>query len=287
MAAYILDGRKVAEKIKRSLKRDIESSFAVGKIKLAALQMKQSASSSVYLNAQKKMAAYLGIRYHVKELAASASQGDAEKEIDRLNSDDSVTGIIIQTPLPKNIYTGKLFPRIAPGKDVEGLNSFNIGTIAYEKWTVAPCTASACLALIDSTGVKLKGKEAVIVGHSAIVGKPLSLMLLSRLATTTVCHVGTYERGLLEAHVRKAEVLVVAVGKSGLIKGDWIRKGAIVIDVGINKNGDKITGDVDFEGAKKRAAYITPVPGGVGPVTTVMLMKNLVSLYKRRRGHIR
>lgn len=284
MTARILDGREVAEKIKRSLKRDIESLSAAGKIKLVALRMKQSASSSVYLNAQKRMAAYLGIGYYVKELLVSCSQDGAEKEIDRLNNDNSVTGIIVQAPFPKNIYTGKLFSRIAPDKDAEGLNSFNIGTIAYEKWTVAPCAASACLALIDSTGVKLKGKEAVIVGHSAIVGKPLSLMLLSRLATTTVCHVGTYERGLLEAHVRKAEVLIVAVGKSGLIKGGWIKKGAIVIDVGINKSGDKITGDVDFEGAKKRAAYITPVPGGVGPVTTVMLMKNLVSLYKRQRG---
>jgi methylenetetrahydrofolate dehydrogenase (NADP+) / methenyltetrahydrofolate cyclohydrolase len=236
----------------------------------------------VYLNAQKKMACELGIECCIKELPLSISQRGVEREISRLNDDDSVTGIIIHTPVPKNIDIEILISQIAPQKDAEGLNPSNIGRLAYEKWTVAPCTASACMALIDSSGVKLNGKEAVIVGHSAIVGKPLSMMLLSRLATTTVCHIGTYERGLLEEHVKKAEVLIVAVGKSRLIKGNWIKKGAIVIDVGINKNGDEITGDVDYDAASKRAAYITPVPGGVGPVTTVMLMKNLVELYKAR-----
>lgn len=284
MASRVLDGKKMADEIRKSLERDIESLSAHGKIKLVALEIGKDSSSKVYLNAQKNLAGGLGIEYLVKDLEQLSSQEDIEKEISRLNGDDSVTGIIIQAPVPKSIKIERLFAKIAPHKDAEGLNPSNIGSLAYEKWNVAPCTASACLALIDSTGVTLKGKEVVIVGHSAIVGKPLSLMLLARLATTTVCHIGTYERGLLEEHVKKAEVLVVAVGKSRLIKGSWVKKGAIVIDVGINKVGDKITGDVDFDGAKRRAAYITPVPGGVGPVTTVMLMKNLVELYKQRKS---
>ena len=281
MVSRILDGKKIADRIKQCLKRGIDSLSAKGKIKLVAIQIGTNPSSIVYLNAQKKLAGELGIKYHIRELSPSISQDEAEKEIARLNEDDSVTGIIVETPVPKNIKIEKLISRIAPHKDAEGLNPANIGKLAYEKWTVAPCTASACMEMIDSAGVKLKGKEVVIVGNSAVVGKPLSMMLLARLATTTVCHIGTYERGLLEEHIKKAEVLIVAVGKSRLIKGSWIKKGAVVIDVGINKNGNKITGDVDFDGAKKRAAYITPVPGGVGPVTTVMLMKNLVELYKR------
>lgn len=284
MAAHILDGRKMADDIKQSLKRDIGSLSLTGKIKLAVVRIGANSSAEVYSNAQRRLADELGIEYSIKELSSSVSQNEAEEAVLRLNHDDSVTGIVIQTPVPKNMNAEKLFSRIDPQKDAEGLNPCNIGKIAYEKWTVAPCTASACLALIDSTDVKLKGKEVVIIGHSAIVGKPLAMMLLARLATVTVCHIGTYERKLLEDHVKSAEVLVVAVGKSRLINGKWIKKGAIVVDVGINKNGDKITGDVDFESAEKQASYITPVPGGVGPVTIVMLMKNLVELYKAKRN---
>jgi len=145
---------------------------------------------------------------------------------------------------------------------------------------MAPCTASACMELIKSTGIKLYGAEAVIVGHSEIVGKPLSLMLLKEFATTSVCHIGTGERGLVPAHVKGAEILVVAVGKAGLIKGEWVKEGAIVIDVGINKVGDKLVGDVGFDEAEKRASYITPVPGGVGPLTVTMLMRNIVEAFK-------
>lgn len=284
MAAKVLDGRKMAGDIKKGLKSDVDLLSASGRIKLAAVRIGKDPSAGVYLNAQRRLADEIGIELSVKELPSSASQDEAEAEISHLNRDNSVTGIIIQLPVPEKIDAERLFSQIDPLKDAEVLNPCNIGRISYEKWTVAPCTASACLALIDSTGVELRGKEAVIVGHSAAVGKPLAMMLLSRLATTTVCHIGTYERKLLEEHVKRAEVLIVAVGKSRLIKGSWVKNGAIVIDVGINKDGDRITGDVDFESAKERASYITPVPGGVGPVTTVMLMKNLVELYKTNKG---
>lgn len=283
MGAQLLDGKNIAEKLKESLRKEIGSLSASGAIRLAALAIEGDPSSEVYINAQKKIAGSLGIEYSVIKYPASASQEAVEKEIAALNNDDSVTGIIVQMPLPKNIKADRLFSKIRPEKDAEGLNPCNIGDLAYDRWSVAPCTANACMHILESTGVKLAGKEVTIVGHSAIVGKPLSLMLLSKLATTTVCHIGTYERGLLEEHVKRAEILVVAVGKSGLIKGGWIKKGAVVIDVGINAKDGKITGDVEFDEAFDRAAYITPVPGGVGPVTTVMLMKNLVELYKAQR----
>jgi methylenetetrahydrofolate dehydrogenase (NADP+)/methenyltetrahydrofolate cyclohydrolase len=284
MNAIIIDGKKAADKIKKSLKREISAlSRKGGTLKLVALQVGRNPSSGIYAKAQMKLASEIGVKYHIRTLPAGTSQKKAEREIDKLNKNRAVTGIIIQAPAPKHINLARLFAKIAPDKDAEGLSPVNMGRLTYGDWAVAPCTASACMTLIDSTGVNLRGKEVVIVGHSEIVGKPLSLMLLSRMATTTVCHIGTYEKGMLGGHLRRAQVLVVSVGKSHLIKASWIRRGAIVIDVGINRHKGKITGDVDFNRAVKKAAYITPVPGGVGPVTTIMLMKNLAALCKMQR----
>jgi len=182
--------------------------------------------------------------------------------------------------VPKGIDAKRLVNIIRPEKDAEGMHPENLGRILLGDYNIGPCTAMAVMALLESTGVKLYGKEAVVVGHSEIVGKPLSLMLLNKFATTTVCHIATGERGVLCEHVKRGEVLVVAVGKAALIKGGWIKEGAIVVDVGINKVGDKIVGDVEFEGASQRASYITPVPGGVGPLTTTILMRNTVELFK-------
>ena len=207
--------------------------------------------------------------------------------IDKINpgydwvfEDDSVTAIILQLPVPKDIDAKKLVDLISPSKDAEGMTPENLGRILLGDYKIAPCTAMAVMELLESTKVNLYGKEVVIVGHSEIVGKPLSLMLLNKFATTTVCHIATGERGVLSEHVKRAEILIVAVGKAQIIKGDWIKDGAIVIDVGINRIGDKILGDVEFETALKRASYITPVPGGVGPLTTMILMKNTVELFK-------
>ena len=284
--ATIIDGKEIANEIKKSVKRDIKNITRQKRVlELAALQIGRNSSSQIYLNTQMRLANELGIKYYLKTLPRKTSQRKAEREIAKLNRDDAITGIIISTPTPKHIDLAKLFAKIAPNKDVEGLNPVSMGKLIYKDWVVAPCTARACMALIGSTGISLRGKEVVIVGHSEIVGKPLSLMLLSKMATTTVCHIGTYEKGLLKNHVKRAEVLIVSVGKSHLIKGDWIRKGAVIIDVGINRYRGTITGDVDFKGAVKRASYITPVPGGVGPVTTITLMKNLVALYKDAKGY--
>jgi methylenetetrahydrofolate dehydrogenase (NADP+)/methenyltetrahydrofolate cyclohydrolase len=184
--------------------------------------------------------------------------------------------MIIQMPLPQQIDYKKISQFILPEKDAEGMHPANIGKIVFGKARILPCTPAAVMELLNSTGIDLYGKEAVVVGHSEIVGKPLCLLLLEKFATVTVCHIGTSKAGKLEEHVRKAEILIVAVGKAGLIKGEWVKDGAIVIDVGINRVADKIVGDVEFEGAEKHASYITPVPGGVGPLTVTMLMRNLV-----------
>lgn len=282
MACRLLDGKKIAKEIEDSLRMEIALLSARGKMKLAALAIGDNPSSDMYMSAQRRTSASLGIEYSIKKYPAFVKQGELEKDIENLNKDSSVTGIMVQAPVPKTVKIEQLIRIIDPKKDAEGLNPVNMGKIASENWRIAPCAASACFYLIEYSGVKMQGKETVIVGHSSIAGKPLALMMLSRLATVTVCHIGTYERGLLEKHVRRAEILVSAAGKSALIKGRWIRKGAIVIDVGINAKNGKITGDVEFEEAKKRAACITPVPGGVGPVTTIMLMKNLLELYKQR-----
>ncbi|MFA5500758.1 MAG: bifunctional 5,10-methylenetetrahydrofolate dehydrogenase/5,10-methenyltetrahydrofolate cyclohydrolase, partial [Candidatus Omnitrophota bacterium] len=167
-----------------------------------------------------------------------------------------------------------------PEKDAEGMHPENLGRILLGQYKIGPCTAMAVMELLEASKIDLYGKEAVIVGHSEIVGKPLALMLLNKFATTTVCHIATGERGALADHVKRAEVLIVAVGKAGIVKGEWVKEGAVVIDVGINKVADKIVGDVEFEEASARAAFITPVPGGVGPLTTTILMRNVVELFR-------
>jgi methylenetetrahydrofolate dehydrogenase (NADP+)/methenyltetrahydrofolate cyclohydrolase len=207
-----------------------------------------------------------------------------EKTVRALNKDSSVTAVIIQQPLPEHLNSRKIVDLIDPFKDAEGVNPCNLGTLFYGDNVISPCTAAAVMELVLSTGVDLYGKEAVVVGHSRIVGKPLSLMLLNKMATVTVCHVATSDKGVLKDHIGRAEVLIVAVGKPHVIKGDWVREGAVVIDVGINKLGNDIVGDVEFDIASKRASFITPVPGGVGPLTTAMLMRNVIELHKIKLG---
>jgi methylenetetrahydrofolate dehydrogenase (NADP+)/methenyltetrahydrofolate cyclohydrolase len=282
MPAKLLEGKVIAEGLKARIKADVDILKAKhGRApKLLALQIGENASSAVYVKAQKKVAETVGIDYELKVLPDSTSQAEAENLINDLNKDSTVTAMILQLPVPKGVDAKKLSTMIAPAKDAEGMHPENLGRILLGNYKIGPCTAMAVMEIIESTGEKLYGKEAVIVGHSEIVGKPLALMLLNKFATTTVCHIATGERGVLPDHVKRAEVLVVAVGKAGIVKGDWIKEGAIVIDVGINKVGDKILGDVEFEGASARASYITPVPGGVGPITTTILMRNTIELFK-------
>ncbi|MFH1995718.1 MAG: bifunctional 5,10-methylenetetrahydrofolate dehydrogenase/5,10-methenyltetrahydrofolate cyclohydrolase [Candidatus Omnitrophota bacterium] len=278
MSAKLLEGKVLAAGIKESIKKEIESFKR--RPKLVALQIGENAASAVYIKSQKRRAEEVGIEYELRTLPAGSTQGECESEIQKINDDASVNAIILQLPVPQGIDHRKLIVAIDPVKDAEGMHPENLGQVVLGQWRIAPCTASACLALIESAGEKLYGKEAVIVGHSEIVGKPISLMLLSKFATVSVCHIATGERGLIPDHVKRAEVLVVAVGKAGLIKGEWVKEGAIVIDVGINRIEGKIVGDIEFEAASRKASYITPVPGGVGPLTAAMLMKNTLEAYK-------
>jgi len=281
MAANLLAGKEVAEKIKQTVKEDLALLKARGMTpKLVALQVGENPSSQVYLNAQKKNCTALGIEHQVNTLQSDISEHHLIKQLIQLNEDKTVTGIIIQMPLPEGFDTRKIQSLINPVKDVEGMNPANMGWIVYGRARLAPCTALAVKTLIEYTGVELYGKEVVMVGHSEIVGKPVGLFLVDKFATISICHIGTSKAGHLEEHVRRAEILVVAVGKANLIPGSWIKEGAIVIDVGINRVGDRIVGDVEFDAAKERAAWITPVPGGVGPVTTAMLLKNVVEAAK-------
>ena len=282
MSATFLNGKEIAAGLKAKISLEVEALKAKHKKtpKLAALQIGDNASSAVYVKAQETAAEALGIDYELKVAPDTISQAGAENLIKEMNKDDSVTAIILQLPVPKGIDGKRLINLISPSKDAESITPENLGKIVSGQYSIAPCTAMAVMELLASAKVDLYGKEAVVVGHSEIVGKPLALMLLNKFVTTTVCHIATGERGVLPEHVKRAEILIAAVGKPGIIKGDWIRDGAIVIDVGINRVGGKILGDVEFEAASKRASYITPVPGGVGPLTTTMLMRNTVELFK-------
>ena len=282
MGAKILEGKSIAGKIKESLKKEIESlkQKTSSSPKLVSIQVGENAASAVYIKSQKKNAENLGIEYELKTLDIKIKENALVEEIKKLNQDKSVSGIIVQLPLPKGIDHRLVMSSVSPGKDAEGMHPENLGHVLLGDAKLAPCTACAAMELIESTGVELYGKEAVVVGHSEIVGKPLNMLLLNKFVTTTVCHIATGERGVLPEHVRKAEILIVAVGKAELVKGDWIKEGAIVIDVGINRVGDKLVGDIEFEKAKEKAAFITPVPGGVGPLTVTMLMRNVVNAFK-------
>ncbi|MCK4326360.1 bifunctional 5,10-methylenetetrahydrofolate dehydrogenase/5,10-methenyltetrahydrofolate cyclohydrolase, partial [bacterium] len=288
MAAKLLDGEALAGKIKEGLKKEIEELKGRGIIpSLAAVQVGENPASRVYIRNQRKSTEEMGIDYQLHELPDTTSEEKLLQFIEKLNEDAKVTGIILQMPVPQQINSRKVQTAISPSKDVEGMNPVNMGMLIYGQAKVAPCTARGAMELLRSSGVELKGKEVTVVGHSEIVGKPITLMLLESLMespTPTVCHIATKD---LAEHTKKADILIVAVGKAGLIKGDMIKEGAIVIDIGINrvpvldekgnpvlnekgKPKKKTVGDVVFEEAVQRVSYISPVPGGVGPLTTAM-----------------
>jgi methylenetetrahydrofolate dehydrogenase (NADP+)/methenyltetrahydrofolate cyclohydrolase len=292
----IIDGRTIAETINQELKKEI---LALKKnegrnLKLVSLQVGENGGIESYLRSQKKAASKIGIELEIVKLDDSAGCSELLVKIKQLNEDDMTDAIILQRPLPEKIEaeekTGGLAfeQRIRADKDAEGLHLENLGRLFYDGEgnkvsmnKIAPCTAQAVMEIIKSTGIKLYGKEATIIGHSKIIGKPLSLMLLNKYVTTTVCHIATKD---IKTHVEAADILISAVGKPGLIKGSWVKEGALVIDVGTSRVGNHIKGDVEFEEARKRASYITPVPGGVGPLTTAMLMKNVIKLHRHNNN---
>lgn len=282
MAAQILDGLKLANTIKDQLREEVQhlknNSGAVPV--LVNVMTGMDSRAATYAQAQKRVAAYIGIRYELAQLPLHISQQEFMDHIYQLNEDKNIHGIMIHKPVPHQINYRQVANCVDTLKDLEGINVKNVGRMLLGESKLIPCTPAAVMAHLKAAKIPLRGKEVVMIGHSEIVGKPLSLLLLQEFATVTICHIATSEARRLEEHVNRAEILIVAVGKAGLVPGEWIRPGAVVIDVGINQVGEKIIGDVVFETAQKRASLITPVPGGVGPVTVVMLMKNGIEAFK-------
>ena len=272
-----IDGAGLAATIRRDVTAGVVALAAKGKsVHLTAILCGATAAGELYAERQRQACQAVGIQYQLRTLPANATQEDVATVIQSLNHDPSVTGIMLHLPLPAQLDTTDLQYQIDPIKDVEGVNPANIGYVVYGHTLIAPCTALAVIELIKSTGIALRGAEAVVVGASEIAGKPIALLLAEQMATITLCHIATRDLGF---HTRRAEVLVVAVGKPGLIRGDDVKEGAVIIDVGINRitlpDGTKKTvGDVDAESVYPKVARLTPVPNGVGPMTVAMLLKN-------------
>ena len=282
MSARILDGKKIAQELRAEIKQRVDRRLASGKRPpgLAVLKVGNEAASEVYVRHKREACAEAGFISFDYDLPVDISQEKILSHIDQLNTDPAVDGILVQLPLPKHIDQTIIIESISPSKDVDGFHPYNIGRLAQRIPRLRPCTPFGVMRLLQTTGEALEGKEAVVVGASNIVGRPMSLELLLAGCTVTTCH--RYTRDLA-GHVARADVLVVAVGKPGMIKGDWIKPGAIVIDVGINRLADgKLVGDVEFDTAKQRAGWITPVPGGVGPMTVATLLLNTLEAAEYR-----
>ncbi len=270
MSVDILDGRETASKIRARL-RAARESLGDRPVNLYSIEVGENPAAEVYLRNQKRAARDVGIELIERRLPATADTGAILEVVHALNEDPDATGIIVQRPLPLGVEARDVQGAIDPHKDVEGMTPMNMGSVLYREPRLAPCTASAAIYMIQRSGVDFEGAEAVVVGHSEIVGKPIAMFLLHRLSTVTVCHIGTRN---LKHHTRRADILVVAVGKPKLVTGDMIKPGAVVIDIGINSTKDGLVGDVDYASALEVAGAITPVPGGVGPITVAMLMRN-------------
>ena len=274
MGAQILDGKAMADSLVAAVHRKVAERVAQGKRcpGLAVILVGDDAASAVYVRNKKRACERAGVMSVSHDLPTSTTQGEVLALIDTLNADDTIDGILVQLPLPAHIDAETVIERIRPDKDVDGFHPYNIGRLAVKMPTLRPSTPRGIMTMLRATGKELRGKHAVMVGASNIVGRPMSLELLLAGCTVTICHSATRD---LESFVRAAEVLVVGVGRPRMIPGDWIREGAIVIDVGINRLPDgKLVGDVDFDSALARAGWITPVPGGVGPMTVATLLEN-------------
>ena len=277
MSARIIDGTALADALRREAAAGVSELTARGHaVRLVAVIVGTTPAGELYAERQGQACRAVGIDYQLMVFPADIPQRELKREIRRLNADPAVTGIMMHLPLPPHLDAPRLQYEIDVVKDVEGVNPANIGYVVYGHTLIAPCTAAGVIELIASTGVPLRGAEAVVVGASEIVGKPVALLLAERMATVTVCHIATRD---LAAHTRRADVLVVAAGKPRLITVNHVKPGAVVIDVGINRvdgpDGTRRTvGDVDFDGVKVFAGHLTPVPGGVGPMTVAMLLRN-------------
>jgi methylenetetrahydrofolate dehydrogenase (NADP+) / methenyltetrahydrofolate cyclohydrolase len=274
MAAQIIDGKAVAQCTRQQVALRVQQRLAAGKRApgLAVVLVGMDAASQVYVGSKRKACEEVGFESFSYDLPSSTTQQELFDLIDTLNADSKVDGILVQLPLPAGLDASAILERINPLKDVDGFHPYNIGRLAQRMPALRPCTPKGIIKLLQSTGIQIRGMDAVVVGASNIVGRPMALELLLAGCTTTVCHKFTKQ---LEQHVRRADLVVVAVGKPEFIPGDWIKPGALVIDVGINRlESGKLVGDVEFDKAKEHARFITPVPGGVGPMTVACLIEN-------------
>ena len=284
MTAKIIDGKKISAEVRKEVKSAVEKRLAQNKRPpgLAVILVGSDPASQVYVGHKRKACDEIGIYSRSYDLPTETTQNELITLIDKLNCDEKIDGILVQLPLPKQLDASLVIERINPDKDVDGFHPVNVGRLALRIPGLRPCTPFGIMRLLESTGEKMPyGKHAVVVGASNIVGRPMMLELLLAGATVTVCHRFTKNTAEL---VATADIVVVAVGKPGLIKGEWIKPGATVIDVGVNRlDNGKLIGDVEFEPAAERAAWITPVPGGVGPMTVAMLMKNTLTACEKHQ----
>ncbi len=277
--AEILDGKVLAKKIKEDLKKEVEELKQNGIFpKLAVIMVGNDSASKVYVRNKSIACEEVGIEYEEYLLNEDTTMEELLELINKLNQDKSVNGILLQSPIPRGLDINEAFKTIAPEKDVDGFNPYNVGKLCLGQDAFVSCTPYGIIKLLEEYGIDIEGKDAVVVGRSNIVGKPMMQCLLNKNATVTICHSKTIK---LERVTKKADILVVAIGKPNFITKDMVKEGAIVVDVGINRGEDgKLCGDVDFEEVSEVASYITPVPGGVGPMTIAMLMHNIVKAAK-------
>lgn len=274
MTAQLIDGKAIAASTREAVRQSVEQRLAnnLRRPGLAVILVGENPASEVYVRNKRRACEEAGILSRSHDLPATTSQSELLGLIDELNDDPVIDGILVQLPLPDHIDAETVIERIRPDKDVDGFHPYNVGRLALRIPVLRPCTPHGVMKLLEHTGEPWHGREAVIVGASNIVGRPMSLELLLAGCTVTTCHRFTRN---LDAHVARGEILIVAVGKPGFLPGEWIRPGATVVDVGINRlDNGKLVGDVQFEAARERAAWITPVPGGVGPMTVATLLEN-------------
>ena len=273
MSAQLIDGKVVAKAVKEEVRSRVEALKARGiRPGLATVLVGEDPASHVYVRNKQRTCEELGMYSVGHELPATTSQADLLALIDRLNRDPAIHGILVQLPLPKPLRSEPILYAVSPDKDVDGLHPVNIGKLMMGEPRFVPCTPAGVMAMLDYYKLPIEGQTAVVVGRSNLVGKPAAMLLLHRHATVTICHSKTPD---LAAVCRRADILVAAMGKARFIRGEMVKDGAVVIDVGINRQPDgKLVGDVDFEAVAARASWITPVPGGVGPMTIAMLMQN-------------
>lgn len=283
MVAKILDGKQIAKDYRQKLKEEVESLKEQGFTpKLSVILVGNDGASQSYVNSKKKAAEKLGMISEIVHLDESTSEDEVLNELKRLNEDDSVSGILVQVPLPKQVSEQKIIESINPDKDVDGFHPTNIGKLYIDEQTFVPCTPLGIMELLNHADIEIEGKDAVIIGRSHIVGQPVYKLLLQKNATVTIMHSKTKD---MHSHLKNADIIVSAVGQPGIVSKDDVKEGAVVIDVGNtpDENG-KLKGDVDYEDVKEIAGAITPVPGGVGPMTITMVLNNTLLAEKMRRG---